>query len=37
MRTWNYKSRINEKQTQDIKKAFQFRNATAKNLWRQKS
>lgn len=37
MKTWNYKSRVNTKQTEDIKKAFRFRNASAKNNWRVRS
>lgn len=37
MKGWSYKSRTNWKQTEDIKKAFRFRNSTAKNNWRVKS
>lgn len=36
-KSWSYKSRLNTKQAQDIKKAIQYRNFEARNNRRQKA
>lgn len=34
---WSYKSRLNSKQAEDIKRAVQYTNNTARKNWRVKS